>query len=292
MKEKSVTKGILATVVVWLTAGWSVPLVNEYRAYSPEMLLIVRGLAVMVSILLVRIIHRNAWFSDWKAVASGIVFGIASVAFFRAVSVWGANPTITVLTLTPIVNFVFAVVREKKFPWSAAISLAIIVAGVFLALQPWKNDIHPQGLVWAILAAITSGLGFECWGTTKATKPAKFWWYSVFTIVMSAIMLKIEGGKFILVPENSDWKTSLYVFSIIGSFGGIAYFWAATVSLENLPTTHASVLLQGETPAVIIGSAILIGTVLSRIQWVGIGLTLVGICYLVVVTERLKKHGE
>ncbi len=49
---------------------------------------------------------------------------------------------------------------------------------------------------------------------------------------------------------------------------------------ENLPTTEASVLAQGETPAVIIGAAILLSEEVGLVQWLGVGIALLGAGYL------------
>ncbi len=284
--------GIAATVAVWLTAAWSVPLVNEYRQFNPETLLIVRGVAVMVAVLIFVFSGKGIWISDKSSVYAGICLAIASVTFFRGVNVWGANPTITVLTLTPVVNFVCTVVREKKFPWIAFASLVAVLGGVACALQPWKDPLHPQGLEWALCATLTAGMGFEFWGKTRATLSAKFFWYSFFAIIFAYVTLKLIGGKFELLPPGMKVRTAVYVFVVIGGLGGITYIGASSVVLEKLPTVLASVLLQGETPAVIIGSAILVGIRPSGLQWFGIFCALVGIGYLIYKTDQLSKKEE
>jgi drug/metabolite transporter (DMT)-like permease len=62
--------------------------------------------------------------------------------------------------------------------------------------------------------------------------------------------------------------------------GGFLYWIANLMAFENLPTTEASVLAQGETPAVILGASILLGEHLTLVQWVGVGIALYGAWYL------------
>lgn len=48
--------------------------------------------------------------------------------------------------------------------------------------------------------------------------------------------------------------------------GGFLYWISNLLAFENLPTTEASVLAQGETPAVILGAGFLLGERVTPIQ--------------------------
>lgn len=58
--------------------------------------------------------------------------------------------------------------------------------------------------------------------------------------------------------------------------GGFLYWLSNLMAFENLPTTEASVLAQGETPAVIIGAVFMLHEHLTLIQWIGVGVALYG----------------
>jgi len=62
--------------------------------------------------------------------------------------------------------------------------------------------------------------------------------------------------------------------------GGFLYWIANLMAFENLPTTEASVLAQGETPAVILGANFMLGEHLTMLQWVGVAIALYGGWYL------------
>jgi drug/metabolite transporter (DMT)-like permease len=61
--------------------------------------------------------------------------------------------------------------------------------------------------------------------------------------------------------------------------GGFLYWIANLVAFGNLATTEASILAQGETPAVILGASILLGEHLTLVQWVGVVVALYGAWY-------------
>jgi hypothetical protein len=66
-------------------------------------------------------------------------------------------------------------------------------------------------------------------------------------------------------------------FAIVGGF---LYFLANLVAFSNLPQVVAAVLVQGETPAVILMAKVLLGEQLNRLQWLGVLIALLGAGYL------------
>jgi len=56
-------------------------------------------------------------------------------------------------------------------------------------------------------------------------------------------------------------------------------------AFDNLPTNEASILAQGETPAVIVGAYFILGEQLTLIQWFGVA---VALCSAYILTRALK----
>jgi drug/metabolite transporter (DMT)-like permease len=74
-------------------------------------------------------------------------------------------------------------------------------------------------------------------------------------------------------------RIALLVFGF-AFIGGFLYWTAYMFAFDNLSTTDASILVQGETPAVLLGAYVLLGERLTFVQWIGIGIALYGAWYL------------
>ncbi len=61
---------------------------------------------------------------------------------------------------------------------------------------------------------------------------------------------------------------------------GFLYWVSNLYAFEYLPKDVASVLAQGETPAVIVLATILLGETLTGIQWIGVIVALTGAWYV------------
>jgi drug/metabolite transporter (DMT)-like permease len=93
------------------------------------------------------------------------------------------------------------------------------------------------------------------------------------------------GALGLVLSAGSSWSAIAeprLILVVLGFafVGGFLYWIANLMAFENLPTTEASVLAQGETPAVILGASILLGEHLTLVQWVGVGIALYGAWYL------------
>ena len=131
------------------------------------------------------------------------------------------------------------------------------------------------GLTWITFGTIANGILYELFARAKET-PALlkcFWSMSgmaVFGLVLSA------GASW---SAAADPKT-LALLAGFAFVGGFLYWLANLLAFENLPTAEASVLAQGETPAVIIGAGLLLGERLTIVQGVGVAIALCGAWYL------------
>lgn len=76
-----------------------------------------------------------------------------------------------------------------------------------------------------------------------------------------------------------DGKTAglLIGFALVGGF---LYFLSYIEAFAHLPIDAASVLAQGETPAVILMSGVIVGDKLNLLQWLGVAIALYGAWYL------------
>ncbi len=89
----------------------------------------------------------------------------------------------------------------------------------------------------------------------------------------------------LVLSVQTPWANALkpeLLLSLLGFafVGGFLYWMANLLAFKNLPTVEVSVLGQGETPTVILGAYFLLGEKLTLVQWAGVGMSLIGACYL------------
>ncbi len=267
--------GLIGVIGVWLTAGLALPLVNRLTALSAEQLILSRG---AITALLAMVLLRGNVLTgvDRWSLLLGVCFSLASLGLYRGIRTWGVSRTITVVTLTPIINFLFAQGRGKPVPLAALLSLMLILLGVTLALRSKdKSSASAAGLAWSLFGVLMNGLFYEFAGTT-VTPPlqACFW---------QAICLAVVGGLGSLRASWAWWRGNFQLKMVVVSFaliGGFLYFLANLIAFTNLSQVVAAVLVQGETPAVILMAKVLLGEQLSRTQWLGVAIALLGAGYL------------
>jgi drug/metabolite transporter (DMT)-like permease len=93
------------------------------------------------------------------------------------------------------------------------------------------------------------------------------------------------GALGLILSVHASWAPIVQpklVIALVGFafVGGFLYWLCNLIAFQNLPTVEASVLAQGETPAVIIGAGLLLHEHLGLLQWVGVGIALCGAWYL------------
>ena len=280
--------GLIAIAASCVAGALTIPLVKSLRhQFSAEDLLLVRSL--FSGLLAFAIVGRRVWYSDWRLKLSGLIIGLSSISFYRAVQVWDVNPVMVILASAPIVNVVLAYIEGKHVGRIALSSFFLLFLGIVIALDPWRHEINLSGLGWAIISAIASGAGFELWGRCKSEARISekvFWLALALTLVTVAIIVgtqkPIHFGKYI----DHRWLGSLTVFGVLG---GIVYINCSIVPFSKvgkINTAVASVLMQVLTPCTIIGCYFLLGERQSFVQWVGVAVALSGAAILSVWTSR------
>ncbi len=269
--------GIGALLLLWISAGISVPLVKQYSHFRPEALLIVRGAAVALAFLIFKRIFEKP---NKFVILGALLLAISSITFFQALNLWSPNPVIVVITLVPLVNFWAAFREKRKIGRITMVSLILILLGVSMALDVFREKINLPGLLLSVVATVCAGLGVEGWSKTKESAGIKMVWYSYCLVPLAFLVLFVTEKRIVFIPPETSLWIALYVFSIIGCLSGVFYLYAVGVVIEKFGPTKGSILLQGETPAVIIGTWLVIGTTISFRQGFGVGLMLLGISIL------------
>ena len=102
MKPSGTIVGIVAAIGISTTAAIALPLVNVFQALSTQELMIVRGgVSAVVTATLFR--RRISYATD-RVILFSFLFGLANLSLYNSIRAWGVNPTIVILTSTPMVN--------------------------------------------------------------------------------------------------------------------------------------------------------------------------------------------
>ncbi len=277
--------GLLGVLGIWLTAGLALPFVNApvfQNAFSEERLMVFRGfgtalLALVWVVLferprsLIRYYDEDAGvvrFLNGYTALIALTLPFATLGLFNGIRNWGASPTIIVITATPVVNIVIGFFIGRRLPCAAVLGLAAVFGGVAVAL--WGGEFVLVGFAWAAFGTLMNGFLYEWFARGKGTLMKMCFWAMVGMGVLGLVLSWGESWQGILSPHLSV-LVSQWIF-----VGGFLYWVANLLAFQKLPTTEASVLAQGETPAVIMGAYILLGESLTVSQWGGVVAALFG----------------
>lgn len=104
MKLNATLAGIIAALGISVTAAIALPLVNVFETLTTGELMVVRG-GISVTLIAVLFPHRIS-FATRNVFLFSFLFASANFCLYNGIRAWGANPTIVVITTTPVVNIV------------------------------------------------------------------------------------------------------------------------------------------------------------------------------------------
>ncbi len=268
--KKNTFLGLIGILGIWLTAGLALPFVNVLKMFTPEQLMVFRGFftAAMAFIVL----RGNLKKVDRYALLIALTLPFATLGLFKGIRSWGANPTVIIFTVTPLVNLIVSMFLGRRITGASIIGLILMLGGVILARH--GGHFQWQGFIWSVFGTIMNGLLYEFFARSKTPSLQKCMWACTGMGCLGLVLSIHTSWEPVMNPKVISL---LITFAFIGGF---LYWIANLLAFENLPTTEASVLAQGETPAVIIGSFLLLGEVLTMNQWIGVALSLFGAWYL------------
>lgn len=267
MQSKNRLLGVIAALGISLTAGLALPMVNVLKQFSTSELMTVRG--GIAALFVGMIFRKRIRWSGWGVITFSVLFASANFCLYNGIRRWGANPTIVIITLTPLVNFVAKWWRGERTNKLAFLSLLALVGGVVVALEPWNAPMDALGVAWSLGGTILQGVGFEVLAKTTNHDPrVRGFWFSI-VICMVGFTGTLAQGKLPLITHEFSQTTFLLLLGF-GFTGGFLYFLSIVFAFDYLDTEVASVLAMGETPAVILGAGVLLGEKMSFVQWVGV----------------------
>ncbi|MDO8594149.1 MAG: EamA family transporter [bacterium] len=273
------TLGLFGIFGIWLTAGITFPLVNTLRMFETGQLMALRGL--LTALLTFICLGGKLGKIDRGLILLRLVVPLATFGMFQSVRSLGASLTAVLFTATPIINFCFGLQAGRMVSGASIGALCLILGGVSLACKDATFSL--VGFAWALFAMLNEAVVYELFAGKKTNPLQKCFAGSLGMGILGLVLSVRSSWERLLEPRL------MLLLCILAFVGGFVYLLANMIAFEHLPTNEASVLAQGETPAVILGAYLILGERLSLLQLIGICIALVGAGYL---TQWLAKTGQ
>ncbi len=293
--------GAGSLVVSWFAAAIINSLMNALnaRGFSGEELLYFRSLPCMaVAFIAIRSTVMEMDTYSHKACAA---VAISSIMFYESMAVWKAViPVIVLIALMPVVNIFLARRDGKKITILAYVSALLLVGGVAWSLDPFSQPFSKAGMILALGCVIVSSVGFDMWSKTGRTVTLwhKGFWLGVYTTLFAILVvgsrhlvgalmgnavvpISVEFGKY----DDPTVQRYLWIFTIFA----VVYIYSTIVPftrIGKMDVVHASIMLQGATPASLIGSWLIIDERIKMWQIPGIICALIGATLVTVQLIR------
>lgn len=227
---------------------------------------------------------RLRWKEEILPLVSVGVAGLGFTTLFlnKALETLDASLTIVLLFqftwIVLIFDYLIAGIKPRAWQWVATV---VILIGTSLSVKVWGislASISLSGMVFAFLSAVSYAIFLYFVGRVAPL---------VEPMIKSAVMTM---GSFVLISalfirfvgDVQDWETLLGWSLIIGIVGPILPTLLFNYGSPLIGGTLTGMLGAMELPVAVVASSLLVGEEIAGIQWLGIGLILLGI----VVSEK------
>ena len=219
--------------------------------------------------------------SDWAwAAATGVVIVGASLCWLAAVSTGKVSLVTPIVATDGAIAAVISIAIGERLGAGVGVALVVIVVGIVLVSLRGGVHIHGEGSGRTVLLALGAGVMFGLTFVTGA-QPEELnalWIVAVGRVVALVIALPI------VVSQGSSIRPSraaLPFIAVTGAFDVLGY--AAFIQGSHTSLAVASVVASQYVVVAVVGGLLLFHERLTRLQTVGILLTIAGVTALALV---------
>lgn len=287
--DKDKLNGLLGALGIWVTAGIAAPLVKLItlkQELSVEQVMTFRG---FITALIAFILCKGKIMGVGKyTYLLAIALPLATLGIFKGVENWDVGPTFIIIAMTPLVNLAIGPFMKRKIVPGAILGFILMFCGVVTAL--WGKDFQWSGFGWSVFGAVMCGFTIECIKLAMAASenPMKMCFWAHNGMGLLGLILSV-GSVWTPVIQP---KIGLYVLAN-AAIGGFLY-WISNMKLfgSKIDTSVASILAQGETPAIIIGAYYILSEELTLNKCIGVTITFLGAGFLASRAAKADGSGK
>lgn len=237
-----------------------------FEVTSPDSMVWLRlATSTLVLVLLVRPRLRGRSRIDWWVVAGyGVCLGLMNWAIYHSFSRIPIGVAVTIEFIGPLAVAAFGSPRRRDLVWVGLAAVGVVLLGWERTSLDWVGVGFAllAGAGWAGYILLSSATGARWEGLDGLAVASTIAWILVTPLALSA------GTSFLLDPRL------LVLGAVIGLLSSLIPYSLELVALRSLPASLFGILMSIEPAAAALAALILLGEVLTGVQWLAMVLVM------------------
>ncbi|MZQ81148.1 EamA family transporter [Paenibacillus sp. 5J-6] len=227
--------------------------------------------------------HKKSWANPFKGpwVKLGLIgiFGLALTTVFYNIALQELNASLSIILLFQFTWMTIGMdcIQKRRLPSkSEGIAVAFILVGTVLAVNVlntnWEQFSY-IGILYGLLSALTYSTFLFFTGQVVSPLPPLM--NSAIMLTATIPVMYVLYPPTVFVQENGS---ELLLWGLLlGFLGQVVPTIAFNIGIPRIGSTLAAMLGSVELPVAIVAAYLIIAEPVNGLQWVGMGLILVGI---------------
>ncbi len=221
----------------------------------------------------------------------GIPVALTSIFYYQSVQLLPASIAILLLFQFTWIGILFEAISKKQMPSKAKIiSVVILLIGTVLAsgiLTTGLEEFSTKGIIYGLLASVAYALFifFNGKTTIKISSAKKTSWMLTGATLLTVI---VYPPIFLF---NGAISEGFLVYGIpLALFGAVIPPFLFAVGIPKIGVGLSSIINATELPVAVLASSLVLGEMVSSIQWTGVSVILFAMIIPSVVESKIKKR--